>query len=40
MQDKQVQRDDEYYEGDNDNDQNMDDAWSLRVGGIENFDLL
>ncbi|XP_057781938.1 histone deacetylase 17 isoform X2 [Salvia miltiorrhiza] len=26
MQDKQVQRDDEYYEGDNDNDQNNDDS--------------
>lgn len=25
-QDKQIQRDDEYYEGDNDNDQNMDDG--------------
>lgn len=24
--DKQIQRNDEYYEGDNDNDQNMDDA--------------
>ncbi|KAL6577415.1 Histone deacetylase 9 [Orobanche minor] len=26
MQDKHVQRDDEYYDGDNDNDHNMDDA--------------
>lgn len=26
-QDKQIQRDDEYYEGDNDNDHDMDDAW-------------
>lgn len=25
-QDKQIQRDDEYYEGDNDNDHSMDDA--------------
>lgn len=25
-QDKQIQRDDEYYEGDNDNDHNMDDV--------------
>lgn len=25
-QDKQIQRDDEYYDGDNDNDHNMDDA--------------
>lgn len=25
-QDKQIQRDDEYYDGDNDNDQHMEDA--------------
>lgn len=25
-QDKQIQRDDEYYEGDNDNDHDMDDV--------------
>lgn len=25
-QDKQIQRDDEYYEGDHDNDQNMEDV--------------
>lgn len=25
-QDKHIQRDDEYYEGDNDNDHNMDDV--------------
>lgn len=27
-QDKHIQRDDEYYDGDNDNDHNLDDMWN------------